>query len=362
MNARIESQSSYYNSSYVEPVYDSEDELAILPEPTHQELLDSHIIDEEIGEIDIFTRRTSPEAYYLQEIRGFKLLTAQDEKRLFTDYDKGRASARKLAREFIEEGETVESLDAQVQKGMEARRIVWESNQRLIVSVAKKYLGKGMPLLDLVQVGNIGLERAIEKFEVERGYKFSTYATWWVRQAVIRTLSNDSRTIRIPVHKVEDSMTIARKTQEFFTTNNRYPSEAELAEELGVTIQKIKNVLYTVSLQPISLNNAVGEDDETELGDIIPDRSTLGVVDTVARAILQDQVQNILKKNFNKREIEVANLKFGLNDGRPHTLKEIGDKFGVTRERIRQILENVLEVLRTSKDVNKQLRDFYDES
>ncbi len=269
-----------------------------------------------------------PVRMYLKEIGQIKLLTTEEE---------------------------LELADRIAQGDEQAKATLAEANLRLVVSIAKRYVGRGMLFLDLIQEGNIGLMKAVEKFDVTKGYKFSTYATWWIRQAITRAIADQARTIRVPVHMVETINKLARVERQLTLELNREPTEEELAKKMGTSVEKIRDI-YKISQEPVSLEIPIGEEDDSHLGDFIPDETNMSPEDFAVNELLKDEISEVLL-TLTEREEKVIRLRFGLEDGRPRTLEEVGQLFGVTRERIRQIEAKALRKLRHPSR-SRKLKDY----
>jgi RNA polymerase primary sigma factor len=306
-----------------------------------------------------------PVRMYLKEIGKVPLLTGPQEVSLAQRIEAGLHAVAKVAEledrygdpETIPE-DNLMPLEAIVADGLQAKRDLIEANLRLVVSIAKRYLGRGMLFLDLIQEGNLGLIRAVEKFDYTKGFKFSTYATWWIRQAITRAIADQARTIRIPVHMVETINKVLRVQRQMLQELGREPTVEELAIKVGLTPARVREI-QRLALEPVSLETPVGEEDESHLGDFIEDQQAVAPAEAAARALLNEAVGEALEE-LTDRERKIVRLRFGLEDGQARTLEEVGKEFGVTRERIRQIESKTLAKLRHPIR-SLRLRDYLDE-
>ncbi|MFI5586796.1 RNA polymerase sigma factor [Amycolatopsis sp. NPDC051758] len=298
---------------------------------------------------------------YLKQIGKVALLNAEEEVELAKRIEAGLYAAERV-RTAEEEGEKLvtqmrRDLKWIVRDGERAKNHLLEANLRLVVSLAKRYTGRGMAFLDLIQEGNLGLIRAVEKFDYTKGYKFSTYATWWIRQAITRAMADQARTIRIPVHMVEVINKLGRIQRELLQDLGREPTPEELAKEMDISPEKVLEI-QQYAREPISLDQTIGDEGDSQLGDFIEDSEAVVAVDAVSFTLLQDQLQSVLQ-TLSEREAGVVRLRFGLTDGQPRTLDEIGQVYGVTRERIRQIESKTMSKLRHPSR-SQVLRDYLD--
>jgi RNA polymerase primary sigma factor len=298
---------------------------------------------------------------YLKQIGKVALLNAEEEVELSKRIEAGLYATQLMA-EIAERGEKLPAAQRRdmawiCRDGIRAKNHLLEANLRLVVSLAKRYTGRGMAFLDLTQEGNVGLIRAVEKFDYTRGYKFSTYATWWIRQAITRAMADQARTIRIPVHMVEMINKLGRIQRDLLQDLGREPTPEELAKELDITPEKVLEV-HQYAREPISLDQTIGDEGDSHLGDFIEDSEAVVAIDAVSFMLLQDQLQSVLE-TLSEREAGVMRLRFGLTDGQQHTLDEIGQVYGVTRERIRQIESKTMSKLRHPSR-SQALRDYLD--
>ena len=295
-----------------------------------------------------------PVRMYLKEIGRVALLTAQEEVDLAKRIEAGLIAEEKLET-FAGPHEQKRELEWTRRDGQRAKRHLVEANLRLVVSIAKRYVGRGMAFLDLIQEGNLGLIRAVEKFDYAKGFKFSTYATWWIRQAITRAIADQARTIRIPVHMVETINKLMRIQRQLLQDLGREPTADEIAEQMEMSPKKVREI-QKISQEPVSLETPVGEEEDSHLGDFIEDAEAPIPLERASFKLLQEQLESVLH-TLSDREKEVIRLRFGLVDGQPRTLEDVGKKFGVTRERIRQIESKTLSKLRHPSRSQK-LRDY----
>ena len=296
-----------------------------------------------------------PVRMYLKEIGKVPLLSADEEIELAQNMEDGAVATEKInvlkgrldgasEEEKAEIKEEIKTLQRDVDKGADAKKRLAEANLRLVVSIAKRYVGRGMLFLDLIQEGNLGLIKAVEKFDYKKGYKFSTYATWWIRQAITRAIADQARTIRIPVHMVETINKLIRVSRQLLQELGREPSPEEIAKEMNMPVERVREILK-ISQEPVSLETPIGEEEDSHLGDFIKDDNVPVPADAAAFTLLKEQLEEVLG-TLTEREQKVLTLRFGLEDGRARTLEEVGKEFNVTRERIRQIEAKALRKLR----------------
>ncbi|MCV7228898.1 RNA polymerase sigma factor [Mycolicibacterium komossense] len=347
------------------PATDEED----VPEPSEKDKASGDFVwDEEESEAlrqarkdaELTASADSVRAY-LKQIGKVALLNAEEEVELAKRIEAGLYCTQ-LMSELVEKGEKLPAAQRRdyqwiCRDGDRAKNHLLEANLRLVVSLAKRYTGRGMAFLDLIQEGNLGLIRAVEKFDYTKGYKFSTYATWWIRQAITRAMADQARTIRIPVHMVEVINKLGRIQRELLQDLGREPTPEELAKEMDITPEKVLEI-QQYAREPISLDQTIGDEGDSQLGDFIEDSEAVVAVDAVSFTLLQDQLQSVLE-TLSEREAGVVRLRFGLTDGQPRTLDEIGQVYGVTRERIRQIESKTMSKLRHPSR-SQVLRDYLD--
>ncbi len=324
-------------------------------EPEAEELLDED--DEPVQQIMAAGATADPVKDYLKQIGKVPLLNAEQEVELAKRIEAGLFSDEKLNSGEKLAAKLRKELEWIAEDGRRAKNHLLEANLRLVVSLAKRYTGRGMLFLDLIQEGNLGLIRAVEKFDYTKGYKFSTYATWWIRQAITRAMADQARTIRIPVHMVEVINKLARVQRQMLQDLGREPTPEELAKELDMTPEKVVEV-QKYGREPISLHTPLGEDGDSEFGDLIEDSEAIVPAEAVSFTLLQEQLHSVLD-TLSEREAGVVSMRFGLTDGQPKTLDEIGKVYGVTRERIRQIESKTMSKLRHPSR-SQVLRDYLD--
>jgi RNA polymerase primary sigma factor len=296
-----------------------------------------------------------PVRMYLKEIGRVSLLTAQEEVDLAKRIEAGLIAADHINKQEDLPEQEWRDFRWRERDGVMAKRHLVEANLRLVVSIAKRYVGRGMAFLDLIQEGNLGLIRAVEKFDYTKGYKFSTYATWWIRQAITRAIADQARTIRIPVHMVETINKLARIQRQLLQDLGREPTPEEIAHQMELPPEKVREI-QKISQEPVSLETPIGEEEDSHLGDFIEDSEAIVPLERASFRLLQEQLESVLH-TLSGREKEVIEMRFGLKDGQPRTLEEVGKKFGVTRERIRQIESKTLSKLRHPSRSQK-LRDY----
>ena len=326
--------------------------------------------DVEVEKIDLSVPEgvsvEDPVRMYLKEIGKVPLLTAEEEIELSQKMEAGAVATEKIAilEERMEEADDaeIEDLKAEIKElqkdvdlGSEAKKRLAEANLRLVVSIAKRYVGRGMLFLDLIQEGNLGLIKAVEKYDYRKGFKFSTYATWWIRQAITRAIADQARTIRIPVHMVETINKLIRVSRQLLQELGREPSPEEIAVEMNMPVDRVREILK-ISQEPVSLETPIGEEEDSHLGDFIKDDNVPVPADAAAFTLLKEQLEEVLS-TLTDREQKVLTLRFGLEDGRARTLEEVGKEFNVTRERIRQIEAKALRKLRHPSR-SRKLKDY----
>ncbi len=321
------------------------------------EISDADIEDEPQQQVTVAGATADPVKDYLKQIGKVALLNAEQEVQLAKRIEAGLFAEEKLNSGMSLDPKLRRDLEWIAEDGRRAKNHLLEANLRLVVSLAKRYTGRGMLFLDLIQEGNLGLIRAVEKFDYTKGYKFSTYATWWIRQAITRAMADQARTIRIPVHMVEVINKLARVQRQMLQDLGREPTPEELAKELDMTPEKVVEV-QKYGREPISLHTPLGEDGDSEFGDLIEDSEAIVPSDAVSFTLLQEQLDGVLD-TLSDREAGVVKMRFGLTDGQPKTLDEIGKVYGVTRERIRQIESKTMSKLRHPSR-SQVLRDYLD--
>lgn len=346
------------------------DVLKILDDDDDDEIILDDEDEVEVEKIDLSVPDgvsvEDPVRMYLKEIGKVPLLSAEEEIELAQKMEEGAVAAEKITimkkrmeeaseEEKAELQEEIKNLQVAVDAGSDAKKRLAEANLRLVVSIAKRYVGRGMLFLDLIQEGNLGLIKAVEKFDYRKGYKFSTYATWWIRQAITRAIADQARTIRIPVHMVETINKLIRVSRQLLQELGREPAPEEIAEEMNMPVDRVREILK-ISQEPVSLETPIGEEEDSHLGDFIKDDNVPVPADAAAFTLLKEQLEEVLG-TLTEREQKVLTLRFGLEDGRARTLEEVGKEFNVTRERIRQIEAKALRKLRHPSR-SRKLKDY----
>jgi len=331
---------------------DGEPPMEVIEEIAEEEIVDPNTMVDSFGTDD-------PVRMYLKEIGKVNLLTSEEEVELAQSMGAG-AEAKDQLDELEKLGEEIpeevrKELEHLIKKGERAKQRLAEANLRLVVSIAKRYVGRGMQFLDLIQEGNLGLIKAVEKFDYTKGYKFSTYATWWIRQAITRAIADQARTIRIPVHMVETINKVIRVSRQLLQELGHDPSPEEIAEEMNMPVDRVREILK-IAQEPVSLETPIGEEEDSHLGDFIPDEDASEPAEAASFTLLKEQLVDVLG-TLTPREEKVLKLRFGIEDGRTRTLEEVGKEFNVTRERIRQIEAKALRKLRHPSR-SKKLKDF----
>ncbi len=348
-NMGIETASEDFLPDLDDDILPAVGELEEIPE---EEIVDPNTL------VDSFAI-DDPVRMYLKEIGKVNLLTSEEEVELATKMAAGNEAKEQLA-ELEADGEALpvevkEELDKLIKAGETAKQQLAEANLRLVVSIAKRYVGRGMLFLDLIQEGNLGLIKAVEKFDYTKGYKFSTYATWWIRQAITRAIADQARTIRIPVHMVETINKVIRVNRQLLQELGHDPTPEETAAEMGMPVEKVREILK-IAQEPVSLETPIGEEEDSHLGDFIEDEGASEPSEAASFTLLKEQLVEVLS-TLTPREEKVLKLRFGIEDGRTRTLEEVGKEFNVTRERIRQIEAKALRKLRHPSR-SKKLKDF----
>ena len=348
-NLGIETVGEDYMPDLADTVDPPVEEMEDIPE---EEIVDPNTLIDNFGTDD-------PVRMYLKEIGKVNLLTSEEEVELAQAMTAGNAAQEQLD-ELKASGEEIpeelrRELEKTIKKGEKARQRLAEANLRLVVSIAKRYVGRGMLFLDLIQEGNLGLIKAVEKFDYVKGFKFSTYATWWIRQAITRAIADQARTIRIPVHMVETINKVIRVSRQLLQELGHDPTPEEIAEEMNMPEERVREILK-IAQEPVSLETPIGEEEDSHLGDFIPDEDASEPAEAASFTLLKEQLVEVLS-TLTPREEKVLKLRFGIEDGRTRTLEEVGKEFNVTRERIRQIEAKALRKLRHPSR-SKKLKDF----
>jgi RNA polymerase primary sigma factor len=351
-NLGIDTVGEDYMPDIGDEVEPPSEEMEAMEEVSEEDMADPSSMVDSFGTDD-------PVRMYLKEIGKVNLLTSEEEIALAQDMAAGNAAKEQLE-ELEKSGEEVpeelrKELNRTIKKGESAKQRLAEANLRLVVSIAKRYVGRGMQFLDLIQEGNLGLIKAVEKFDFTKGFKFSTYATWWIRQAITRAIADQARTIRIPVHMVETINKVIRVSRQLLQELGHDPTPEEIAAEMGMPVERVREILK-IAQEPVSLETPIGEEEDSHLGDFIPDEDASEPAEAASYTLLKEQLVEVLA-TLTPREEKVLKLRFGIEDGRTRTLEEVGKEFNVTRERIRQIEAKALRKLRHPSR-SKKLKDF----
>ncbi len=351
--SQLDDLMGYLQDQGIEVVEDESEEPSSEPEPTPLELEESEAEVELAADLSEIAASDAT-SLYLREMAHEPLLTAEQEVHLARAFAIGRVALKRLSKNGVERSER-EKVQKEIEEGKKARDHLVKANTRLVVSIAKRYMGQGVPFLDLIQEGNLGLLKAVEKFDFKRGFKFSTYATWWIRQAITRAIADQGRTIRVPVHvgdRIREMYKVSRSLEQDL---GREPTSEEIAHDMNLPPKKVAWLLR-VSRRTVSLEKPVGEEEDSELGNFIEDESSPTPAESAYHTLLQEKLEEVLA-TLTPREARILRLRYGLHNGHSHTLEEVGRKFGLTRERIRQIEVEALRRLRHPRR-SRQLKDY----
>jgi RNA polymerase primary sigma factor len=353
--AQLDDLFTYLQDRDIDVIEDEAEEEKDEDEPTEAEISEEEESETELAADLSEIAASDATSLYLREMAHEPLLTAHQEVELARAFTQGRAATKRLQKNMHLERADREKLQREIEEGKKARDHLVKANTRLVVSIAKRYMGQGVPFLDLIQEGNLGLLKAVEKFDHKRGFKFSTYATWWIRQAITRAIADQGRTIRVPVHvgdRIREMYKVSRSLEQDL---GREPTSDEIADEMNLPSKKV-SWLLRVSRRTVSLEKPVGEEEDSELGNFIEDESSPTPAESAYHTLLQEKLEEVLS-TLTPREARILRLRYGLHNGHAHTLEEVGRKFGLTRERIRQIEVEALRRLRHPRR-SRQLRDY----
>ena len=353
--AQLDDLFTYLQDRDIDVIEDEAEEEKDEDEPTEAEISEEEESETELAADLSEIAASDATSLYLREMAHEPLLTAHQEVELARAFTQGRAATKRLQKNMHLERADRDKLQREIEEGKKARDHLVKANTRLVVSIAKRYMGQGVPFLDLIQEGNLGLLKAVEKFDHKRGFKFSTYATWWIRQAITRAIADQGRTIRVPVHvgdRIREMYKVSRSLEQDL---GREPTSDEIADEMNLPSKKV-SWLLRVSRRTVSLEKPVGEEEDSELGNFIEDESSPTPAESAYHTLLQEKLEEVLS-TLTPREARILRLRYGLHNGHAHTLEEVGRKFGLTRERIRQIEVEALRRLRHPRR-SRQLRDY----